>query len=214
MELVSYANQSWFINWIPRLDLNVLKEKSKWIVVFTWWDLSRLSKMLISGESESKIYEVYDMLYSIFKENCYLEITAQDESLVSGLKKLNHFVYDLAKRTGTKLIVNNDYRYLRERDKDAWEIALAIKDWSKMYDANRRKPAWKYHIMDGDEIKDICVKNWYDINEVDVWIENNWVLAESLNASMLLNQKLFPKYKTPENIQKLYDKYGWTSIVY
>ena len=84
--------------------------------------------MQISGESDAKICEIYDMLREIFMDKCYLEITAQDEGLISGLRKLNHFVYDLAKKTKTKLIVNNDYRYLREKDKDAWEIALAIKD--------------------------------------------------------------------------------------
>ena len=84
--------------------------------------------MQISGESEAKINEIYDMLYDIFNDKCYLEITAQDESMVSGLKKLNRFIYDLAKRTNTKLIVNNDYRYLEEKDKEAWEMALAIKD--------------------------------------------------------------------------------------
>ena len=68
--------------------------------------------------------------------------------------------------------------------------------------------------MNWDEIKWICVWNWYDAGEIDTRIENNWILAESLNASMLLNQKLFPKYKTPEHILELYDKYGWTSIEY
>jgi hypothetical protein len=42
---------------------------------------------------------------------------------------------------------------------------------------------------------------------VDEWIQNNGNIAEELNASMLLNQKLFPKYKTPDHIQEYYDKY-------
>jgi DNA polymerase III alpha subunit len=108
--------------------------------------------------------------------------------------------------------VNNDYRYLKEKDKEAREIALSIKDWTKMYDANRRKPAGKYHIMDGEEIREICIKNWYKAEEVDEWMANNWTISEELNASMLLNQKLFPKYKTPDHIQAYYDKYWATSI--
>jgi DNA polymerase III alpha subunit len=56
-------------------------------------------------------------------------------------KKVNKFIYELAKQTNTKLIVDNDYRYLRDKDKEAWEIALSIKDGTKMYEANRRKPA-------------------------------------------------------------------------
>jgi hypothetical protein len=42
---------------------------------------------------------------------------------------------------------------------------------------------------------------------VDEWMSNNGAIAEDLNASMLLNQKLFPKYKTPDYIQTYYDKY-------
>jgi DNA polymerase III alpha subunit len=81
------------------------------------------------------------MLRDVFGDKCYLEITAQDESLLPITKRVNKFIYNLAKQTNTKLIVNNEYRYLKEKDKNSWEIALSIKDGTKMYDANRRKPA-------------------------------------------------------------------------
>ena len=213
MELVAYANQAGFKNWVQKLDLNILKEKSEWIRVFTWGEQSWIAKMMAAWEAGVKIKEIYDMLHETFWEKCYLEITAQDETLLPITKKVNQFVYDLAKETNTKLIVNNDYRYVREKDKDAWEIALSIKDGTKMYDANRRSPAWKYHIMNWEEIREICIKNWYKAEEVEEWINNNWNIAEELNASMLLNQKLFPKYKTPDYMQELYEKYWSTSIV-
>ena len=212
MELVAYANQAWFTNWIQKLDLNVLKEKSEGIRIFTWGELSWISKMLSAWESGEKIREIYDLLHELFGKKCYLEITAQDETLLPITKKVNKFIYNLAKETNTMLIVDNDYRYLEEKDKEAWEIALSIKDGTKMYDANRRKPAWKYHIMNWDEIKEICIKNWYNEEEVDEWINNNGNIAEELNASMLLNQKLFPKYKTPDDIKEFYEKYWSTSI--
>lgn len=214
MELVAYANQTGFTNWVQKLDLNILKEKSEWLRVFTWWENSWIAKMLSSWETWVKIKEIYDMLLEIFSEKCYLEITAQDETLLPITKKVNKFIYNLSKQTNTKLVVNNDFRYVREKDREAWEIALSIKDWTKMYDVNRRKPAGKYHIMDWEEIRKICIQNWYSIEEVDEWIQNNWSIAEELNASMLLNQKLFPKYKTPDDIMELYDKYWATSIEY
>ena len=61
--------------------------------------------------------------------------------------------------------------------------------------------------MDGEEIREICLKNGYKAEEVDEWMENSGIIAEELNASMLLNQKLFPKYKTPDYMQEYYDKY-------
>ena len=213
MELVAYANQAGFTGWIPKLDLNILRKHSEWLRIFSGWEQSWIAKMLIAWESEAKIKEIYDMLQELFWEKCYLEMTAQDEALLPVTKKINQFIYNLAKQTNTKLIVNNDYRYVREKDKDAWEIALSIKDGTKMYDVNRRKPAWKYHIMDWEEIRELCIKNWYDIQEVNQWIQNNADIAEELNASMLLNQKLFPKYKTPDYMEGLYEKYWSESIV-
>jgi DNA polymerase-3 subunit alpha len=212
MELVAYANQIWFSNWIPKLDLNILKEKSEWIRVFTWGELCWITKMLSNWESESKIREVYDMLKDIFWDKCYLEITAQDENKLPLIKSCNHYIYDLAKQTNTKLIVDNDYRYLREWDKNSWLVALSVKDWTKIYDANRRNPEWKYHIMNWEEIKMICINNWYSEDDVDLWIKTNWEIADQLNVALLFNQKLFPKYEIQGNIQKLYDKYWPTSI--
>ena len=87
-----------------------------------------MSKLVASGESEARIREIYEMLQDIFGDRCYLEITAQDEEKLSITKKCNQFVGNLAKKTNTKLIVDNDFRYLREEDKHTREIALAIKD--------------------------------------------------------------------------------------
>lgn len=213
MELVAYANQDWFGDWIPKLDLKILKEKSEWVIVFTWWDLSWIAKMQASWESEDKIKEVYWMLKEIFWDKCYLEIIAQDEKSLPLIKKCNTFIYNLAKETNTKLIVNNNYCYVNKTDKDAREIALSIKDWTKMYDANRRKPDGNYYIMDWEEIKQICLKNGYNEIEVNEWIDNNGKIAENIHTDMLLHQKLFPKYETPDNIAVFYKKYGDASII-
>lgn len=212
MELIAYANQRWLSNGIAKLDLNILKEKSEWVIIFSWWELSWIAKMLISWESEDKIKEIYGMLKDIFKDKCYLEITAQDEKIHPIIKKCNKLVYALAKQTNTKLIVNNDYRYLIPEDKWPREVALSIKDGTKMYDINRRSPQWKYHIMTEDEIKNVCLDNGYTSEEINEWLENNCNIAESIHASMLLHQKLFPKYETPDNIKEFYDKY-WANAI-
>ena len=67
------------------------------------------------------------MLCEIFGEKCYLEITAQDETLLPITKKVNQFIYNLAKQTNTKLIVNNDYRYLKEKDKEHGKLHYRLK---------------------------------------------------------------------------------------
>lgn len=213
MEMVAYANQDWLSNWTSKLDFNILKQKSEWTILFFWWELSWLVKMLSAWDSEDTIMEIFNKMREIYWDNLFMEIIAQDELVLPLVWKSNKIIYDFAHKTNTKLIVNNDYRYINPNDKEVWEVALSIKDWTKMYDANRRKPEWKYYIMNWEEIKDICVKNWYNSSEVDERIENNWSIADRVNTSMLLHQKLFPKYETPENIKIYYDKYWTSSIV-
>ena len=82
-----------------------------------------------------------------------------------------------------------------------------------MYDANRRKPDGKYHIMTEKEIKEICLKNGYSESEIDERMTNNVNIANQIDAKILLNQKLFPKYEIPEEMRELYDKYGESSII-
>ena len=208
LELVAYANQDWLTNGKAKVDLNILREKSEWIIVFMWWNQSWISKLLQSWESEENITEMYSMLHDFFKDKCYLEIAAQNESLIPEVKRCNKFVYNLSKQTNTKIIVDNNYHYIRKEDRKTWEVALAVKDWAKMYDQNRRNPMWEYHIMQEEEIKNICIKNWYNEWEINEWIQNNWNVAQMIDAKILFDQKLFPKYETPDHIRELYNKYG------
>jgi hypothetical protein len=66
--------------------------------------------------------------------------------------------------------------------------------------------------MNWEEIREICINNWYSAEEIDSWIKNNWDIAEELNVSLLFNQKLFPKYEVQGEIKDLYEKYWSGSI--
>jgi DNA polymerase III alpha subunit len=46
----------------------------------------------------------------------------------------------LAKKNNIECIVDNAFQYLNKKDKETWEMALAIKDGNKMYNQYRRKP--------------------------------------------------------------------------
>jgi DNA polymerase-3 subunit alpha len=212
MKLTSFANQEGITD-KPKIDFNTLKEYSEGLIVFYGGTESRVGKMINAGEAEERILEIHEMIQEVFKENCYFEITAQDENVLTDLPKVNQLLLHLARKTDTECIVNNNYFYPEPKDKAAWEMALSIKDNTKMYDPSRRQPAGQYHIMTEEEIKEICLKNGYKEEQIEQWLKNNEKIAEQAHVKMKLGQQLFPVYESPDFIQELYEKHKGEMIV-
>ncbi len=206
MKIVSHANQEW-ISGKAKFDIKTLEENNQWLIAFMWGEESWIGKMIFRSEADEKIIEIINMIRDkIWKENVFLEIIAQDELKNQNLKKINSKIIELAEKLGIKCIVNNIYQYINESDKEAWEMALAIKDGNKMYDDHRRKPKEKYHLMSGQEVFAIMMDNWYSEEQTKNWINNNNEIAKTIKIEIPMGQTLFPNYSTPPHIQELYEK--------
>ena len=97
--------------------------------------------MIALDEKESKMIETIHLLQDIVgKENIYIEIIAQEYSEVPETKNINDFLMTIGEKENIMYVVSNNYFYPSDSDKQAWEVALAIKDGLKIYDENRRKP--------------------------------------------------------------------------
>ena len=206
MKIVSHANQEW-ISGKAKFDIKTLEENNQWLIAFMWGEESWIGKMIFRSEADEKIIEIINMIQDkIWKENVFLEIIAQDELKNQNLKKINSKIIELSEKLGIKCIVNNIYQYINESDKEAWEMALAIKDGNKMYDDHRRKPKEKYHLMSGQEVFAIMIDNWYSEEQTKNWINNNNEIAKTIKIEIPMGQTLFPNYSTPPHIQELYEK--------
>jgi len=160
-----------------------------------------------TDNQESKIQEILCMIQgAVWTENVYLDIIAQDYNIMPGLKKINDQILDLGKKLNLTLVVHNNYFYPSKDDKEAREVALAIRDGKKMYDEDRRKPKGEYHIMSEEEIRWILKSNELDENFIDEMITNNTAVAESIVTEIELNQALFPNYDTPDDIKEIYEQ--------
>jgi DNA polymerase-3 subunit alpha len=203
MKLVSVANQAW-IAWKPKIDISTLWENNEWVIAFMWWEESRLWKMISRSETDDKIMEIVEMIQEkLWKENVYFELVAQKED--SALKKINSKVFSLAKDYWIPVITWNVFNYINKWDKNAREMALAIKDNKRMFDSDRRKPAWDFYLMTWDEIKEILVWNWYSKSDADSRIETNNKIANEIDIKINMWQWLFPKYQPAEDVAQLYD---------
>jgi DNA polymerase-3 subunit alpha len=206
MKIVSHANQEW-ISGKAKFDIKTLEENNQWLIAFMWGEESWIGKMIFRSEADEKIIEIINMIQDkIWKENVFLEIIAQDELKNQNLKKINSKIIELSEKLGIKCIVNNIYQYINESDKEAWEMALAIKDGNKMYDDHRRKPKEKYHLMSGQEVFAMMIDNWYSEEQAKNWINNNNEIAKTIKIEIPMGQTLFPNYSTPPHILELYGK--------
>ena len=97
------------------------------------------------------------------------------------------------------------YDYINKSDKDAWELALAIKDNKRLFDPDRRDPKWEFYLMTWDEIKEILLWNWYSDSEVDEWINMNNKIADEIDIKINMWQWLFPKYQPSEEVKEIYE---------
>jgi DNA polymerase III alpha subunit len=129
------------------------------------------------------------------------------------LSKVNQLILHLARKTDTPCIVNNNYFYPEPNNKDAWEMALSIKDGTKMYDAHRRQPAGQYHIMTEEEITKICLENGYKEELIEQRLNNNEHIAQQVEMKIKLGQALFPVYDSPEEIKTLYEQHKDSMII-
>lgn len=211
-EIITFANEEG-IERKPKIDPSILEKYKEGIIVFYGWVNSRCYQELQNGGTIENIKLMHAKLKEMFGDRCYLEITAQDETRIHEYKEINHIIYDLAKETQTECIVNNNYFYPDAKLREAWEVALCIKDGTKIYDKDRRNPQGAFHIMTEDEIKEICLKNGYSEEEINHRIQNNETIANQAEVTIPFGQALFPQYESPERVQELFEQFKDTMIV-
>ncbi|MEI6773489.1 MAG: hypothetical protein WCL18_01300 [bacterium] len=164
--------------------------------------------MIALDEKESKMIEIIHLMQDIIgKENVYLEIIAQNYNETTESKKVNELLLAFAEQEQIDCIVDNNYFYPSDTDKQAREVALAIKDGLKIYDENRRKPKGQFHIMSEEEIRLILENNGFEKKIINQLIKTNNRIADEITTEIDLNQALFPNYETPEDVKALYEEY-------
>lgn len=206
LELTSYANTLW-VKGKPKVDLAALRQYFHWVVCFFGGTQSWIGKMILRDEPREKIIEIIQLLQSIlWKENVYGEIIAQLHSENAELEHVNTYIFDLCKELQISCVVNSNYHYIKKSDKEAWEVALAVKDAKKIYENDRRQPKGEFHIMTEEEIIDVLTKNGYISDQIQSMIETNFSLAESFQVKIALWQALFPNYESPDDIKEMYEK--------
>lgn len=213
IKIVSFANTKW-IEKQAKVDFEVLQQYSQGIKVFFGGEKSWIGKKIFNNEAPEKITELLQRFMSIFgKDNVLLEVVAQKYTDIPVLKCINDTILQYAKKLDLNVIVDNGYKYVYQKDKETWEIALAVKDGKKIYDEDRRKPKWDFSFQTENEIIATCIENGYTREQVETWIATNNAIVEETDIDISMHQSLFPVHQTPPQMQEKYEQFKDEMIV-
>lgn len=208
LKLTTVANTKG-MDTISTIDFNTLEQYSEGIICLLWWAKSILAVWLGRSkdcEQDPEIKKHLERFQRVFGENLYLEIIAQDYQLESSLELLNNQIMTLSKQYTIPLIVSTNFHYIYAKDKQAFEVALAIKDQRQIKDPARRTIKGNYYIMKEEEVREILQKNGFEDNLIQQLFDKNQEVCDGIDLQMPKRYAKFPIYKTPQNFAELYEK--------
>ncbi|MGI8542951.1 MAG: DNA polymerase III subunit alpha [Aridibacter sp.] len=119
----------------PRIDLEILQEKSRGLIALTSGLKGVAGHYLSSGNFEKALNNL-ELLKDIFgKNNIFIEI--QDHGLEAE-KKITRGLAELSQKTGIPLVATNDAHYLTQEDFKAHDILLCIGEGKTINDGTRK----------------------------------------------------------------------------
>lgn len=207
LKLTSHANMEWYTT-TATIDLALLKQYGEWLIVILWWEHSYLWYQIIQQEETSKIQEQLTLIQSALWEswNLYLELVARDHTTNTSLAEVNIGVLEIATNMNLKYIISWNFHYITPDQSEAFETALSIKDWKRIYNEDRRLVTWDWHIQSEQEILSTMRNNGFDDEVIQQWMRMTQTIADKTNLEIQLNQLLFPNYQSPDSIKELYEK--------
>lgn len=207
LEIVSLA-QTTSNNMPPHLPLNRFPDMNDTLFALINAYETPIGDMINNGTDKETLIRMLNSYQETFWEkNVILEIIPQDPKENKQLAEANKVIRQLHKATGIPVIVSDNFHYIYENDKEAYDIARCIKDAKHVYDEDRRKIKGKFHIMSEDEIYNQALLNGFSHEDTAKMIETWNQIAKEIDIQIDLYKLLFPIYENPEDIKKLYEQF-------
>lgn len=148
-----------------------------------------------------------EILKIIDEENVVITLTAQSYKSYPSLKALDEVCLHYATGTSLKLMTSSIFYYPYKEQKEVYETALAIKDNKRTYRNDSRKIPGEHHILSQEEVVMYLKANNHEDVLIDQLIATTSEIAKSIDIKLSIWQVLFPDYRVPDAIEKMYSDY-------
>ncbi|WP_053992785.1 DNA polymerase III subunit alpha [Mangrovimonas sp. TPBH4] len=183
--------------YVPRIDKEIIKQYKEDVIVLTGNLYGEVpSKVLNVGENQAE--EALLWWKEMFQDDLYIELMRHNQE---DENRVNPVLIDLAKKHDVKVIATNNTYYVDQKDANAHDILLCVKDGEKQSTPIGRGrgyryglPNQEYYFKSADAMKSL----FKDVPEA---ISNIQEILDKVEPFELARDVLLPKFDIPEQFQ-------------
>jgi DNA polymerase-3 subunit alpha len=189
IKLVTLSNTEGFY-YKPRLDEELITTYAKDLICIIPSFAGEVARALKDGDDEYATKKL-DWYKSIFKDDCYLEVTHHPEILDH--EKNQRRIIELAKETNTPLVAAHDVYYLKPEDRVARETLIKIQNGGVVDLSNDHGGEEDFSFITQAQAKEY-------FKNIPGALENTIKIAEACNVEIEIGTHwYFPDYKIASN---------------
>ena len=181
----------------PRIDKEILKKHSEGLIVCSACLGGEIPQLILNDEIE-KAEETVRWFKEVFGDDYYLEVqlhkpTRADipDDVYREQLKVNASIYEIAAKTGVKVVATNDIHFVEAEHADAHERLVCVSTGRKISDKDRMLYTKEEYMKSSEQMKEMFA----DHPEV---IENTLEVASKVETFSLSSSPIMPRYEIPE----------------
>ena len=190
----------------PRVSHEIVEKYSQDLVCCSACIAGEIPRAVIAGDMKAA-EEAIMWHKNLFGEDFYLEVQ-QHKTEIPGLSQevyehqmvANEGIYELAARTGTKVVATNDVHFTRKEDGPAHDRLICLTTNANLSDPNRMRYTQQEYLKSEEEMLDMFYKH----PEV---ISNTLEVAEKITSFKIDKDPILPKFGLPEEFMSQIDTY-------
>ena len=190
----------------PRVKHEIVEQYSKDLICCSACIAGEIPKAIIAGDMEAAEKAV--MWHKrVFGEDYYLEVQ-QHKTLIPGQSQevyehqlvANEGIYELAAKTGTKVVATNDVHFVRKEDGPAHDRLICLTTNANLDDPDRLRYTQQEYLKSEEEMLDMFYKH-------PETLSNTLEVAEKIEVFKVDKDPILPKFDLPEEFLADIDTY-------
>ena len=190
----------------PRVSHEIIEQNAQDLVCCSACIAGEIPRAIIAGDMKGA-EEAIMWHKKLFGEDFYLEVQ-QHKTEIPGLSQevyerqmiANEGIFELAAKTGTKVVATNDVHFTRKEDGPAHDRLICLTTNASLDDPNRMRYTQQEYLKSEEEMIDMFYKH-------PEAVSNTLEVAEKITCYKIDKDPILPKFDLPEDFLADIDAY-------
>jgi DNA polymerase-3 subunit alpha len=182
----------------PRIDKDALKQYSEGLIVASACLAGEIPRKIAAGNMQ-EAEEAIHWFKNIFGDDFYLEIQRHktdkpdgDRTVYERQVEVNSAIFELAKKTNTKIIATNDVHFVEEEHAEAHDRLICLGTGKDLNDPNRMRYTKQEWFKTEEEMRRI-------FSDVPEALTNTLEIADKVESYSINSSAIMPVFPIPES---------------